>query len=437
MRKGKGKNNYNDEIAAIEKAVEKADDDALRRALEESNKQKKLAPLLLTPRTNTAFGSILSERAIDGQEEALQKYQYLKSVGKQNENNSRRSLSPIAANNSNLTRLTESAKRTGITLPPLYLQVNPSDADEFGFTPRTAATIKLLVSPRAIAGQEKALKEIKNAPKKAHTLSPLFLPKTELGFTQSDADEFGFTPRTTADQIARLQQFEQHGPKFVDIVEDEAYLSLVAKCQADPFMIMGYQNGHPNLYYESDWKIKKERTLFIGRIYIPREENLNDRKYTRYPNQLMSNTDGKTIVNLSLHNWAFGMHYWHDKINNNYPEMNRNIIIQMSNPNGISEVESNGGPKTDFFSISTALKSISYSVHGSSYSPDTGVLALDDNKRNCICQIMIENGPTLRLSFYRDKDDYKINTRGGTRKRRRQTKRRQTKRRQTKRRQRL
>ena len=365
MSKGTNNYNYNDEIAAINKAVEKADDNDLRRALEKSNNQIKLAPLLLTP--------------------------------------------------------------------------------------RTADNIELLVSPRAIAGQEEALKKIKNAQKKAHTLSPLFLPKKALGITSSladkfeltsradefgltsRADEFGLTPSTIAAQIDRLRQFEQQrGPKFVDIVEDEAYLSLVAKCQADPFMIMGYQNGHPNLFYESKWSAVGNDS-FLGYIYIPREPDLNNRKYTRYPNKFMSNTDGKTIVNLSLHNWAFGMNYWHDKINNDYQDMNRNVRIQMSRLGGISKVESSV-EDADFFSISETPKSIPYLVHGSSYSPDTGVIALDEKKDVCFCLITIQDSLVLAIYFLRDKDKYDI-AYGGTRKRRRQTKRRQTKRRQTKRRQ--
>lgn len=323
--------------------------------------------------------------------------------------------------------------------PPLLPLIKIQGNHANGLTPRTSASIESLVTPRAYKDQARRLLEIekintglKKAPKTAHKPAGITLPPLIL----RTAAEFGFTPRTAADQIAGLRQFEQqHGPKFVNIVEDEAYLSLVAKCITDPFMIMGYQNGRPNLHYESTWKINNNKNIFIGRIYIPKEEDLNDRKYTRYPNQLMSNTDGKTIVNLSLHNWAFGMHYWHDKINNNYPAMYRDVsIIMVSNETGVSEVERTV-EDADFFSISKTPKSIPYLVHDSSYSPDTGVLALDDNKHTCICQIIIENGPTLKLIFYRNKVDYNLNTSGGTRKRHRQTKRRQTKRRQTKRRQ--
>ena len=349
--------------------------------------------------------------------------------------------------------------------PPLLPLIKIQGNHANGLTPRTSASIESLVTPRAYKDQARRLLEIekintglhhlsfntslsgaemtgleplflKKAPITAHKPAGITLPPLSLQVNPSLTAEFGLTPRTTAAQIAGLQQFEKRGPKFVDIVEDEAYLSLVAKCMADPFMIMGYQNGRPNLHYESTWKIINNKKIFIGRIYIPREEDLNDRKYTRYPNQLMSNTDGKTIVNLSLHNWALGMHYWHDKINNNYPTMNRKIIIQMPYLDGISEVESSV-EGADFFSISKTPKSIPYLVHDSSYSPDTGVLALDDNKHTCICHIIIENGPTLKLIFYRNKVDYNLNTSGGTRKRHRQTKRRQTKRRQTKRRQRL
>lgn len=253
------------------------------------------------------------------------------------------------------------------------------------------------------------------------------LPLISSEVDQITAAEFGFTPRTAADQIKALQQIEQqHGPKFVNIVEDDAYLLLVEKCMNDPFMIMGYQNGYPNLHYESTWKETNKKNTFIGRIYIPREENLNDRKYTRYPNPLMSNTDEKTIVNLSLHNWAFGMYYWNDK--SKHSKKIIDVSIHMSDETGVSEVESTV-ENADFFSISKILKSIPYLVHDSSYSPDTGVLALDDKIDKCLCKIAIENGPILKLIFYRDKDDYKLSI-GGTRKRRRQSKRRQSKRQQ-------
>ncbi len=262
----------------------------------------------------------------------------------------------------------------------------------------------------------------------------LKLPLISSEVDQITAAEFGFTPRTAANQIKALQQIEQqHGPKFVNIVEDKAYLSLVEKCLNDPFMIMGYQNGYPNLHYESTWeKEEGKENTFIGRIYIPIEDDLNKRKYTRYPNPLMSNTDGKTIVNLSLHNWAFGLHYWHDNNNKKNSVNQIDINIKMSDTLGVSEVESTVDD-AGFFSISKTQKSIPYIVHDSSYSPDTGVLALDGYK--CACEIKIENGPILALVFYRDKDDYVRNSKiGGTRKRRRQTKRRQSKRRQTKRR---
>jgi len=312
--------------------------------------------------------------------------------------------------------------------PPLLPLIKIQENHANGLTPRTSASIESLVTPRAYTDQARRLQEFANTPKTARKQAGITLPPLT---SRTAADEFGLTSRTAADQIAELRRIEQqHGPKFVNIVEDKAYLSLVAKCMTDPFMIMGYQNGRPNLHYESKWKIMNEGKTFIGRIYIPREEDLNHRKYTRYPNQLMWNTDGKTIVNLSLHNWAFGMHYWHDKINNNYPKMNRKISIKMSNLDGISEVERTV-EDADFFSISKTPKSIPYLVHDSSYSPDTGVLALDDNKHTCICQIIIENGPTLKLIFYRNRDLYIENTSGGTRKKRRQTKRRQTKCRQS------
>ena len=262
----------------------------------------------------------------------------------------------------------------------------------------------------------------------------LKLPLKSSQVDSKTAYEFGLTPRGAAAQITALQQIgEQHGPKFVYIDDkDEAYLALVAKCLADPFMIMGYQNGHNNLHYESTWKKEEgNENTFIGRIYIPIEDDLNDRKYTRYPNPLMSNTDGKTIVNLSLHNWAFGLHSWHDKKKTSKKQID--INIKMTKSIGVSEVESTVS-NPDFSSISETQKSIPYILHGSAYSPDTGVLALHGDK--CACEIEIENGPILAIVFYRDKDDYdsQIAQIGGTRKRRRQTKRRQSKRRQTKRR---
>jgi len=257
----------------------------------------------------------------------------------------------------------------------------------------------------------------------------LKLSPISLQVDSKTAHEFGLTPSSAADQINRFQQFEKHGQKIVKIVEDVAYLSLQAKCLDDPFMIMGYQNGHTNLHYESTWE-KEEENIFIGRIYIPKDDDPNNRKYTRYPHPFMSNTVGKTIVNLSLHNWAFGMYYWKKKSQSSEKEIDVNI--KMSDTLGVSEVEKTE-KKADFYSISKTQKLIKYTIHDFSYSPDTGVLALDGD--TCRCKIEIENGPTLILIFYRNKDDYDRTSKiGGTRKRRRQTKRRKSKRRQTKRR---
>lgn len=295
---------------------------------------------------------------------------------------------------------------------------------------------ELRMSKKDIEAQLQELERYNPDLKKASE-TRLKLPLKSSQVDSKTAYEFGLTPRGAAAQITALQQIqEQHGPKFVYIDDkDQAYLALVAKCLADPFMIMGYQNGHNNLHYESTWKKEegKENT-FIGMIYIPKEDDLNDRKYTRYPNPLMSNTDGKTIVNLSLHNWAFGLHSWHDNNNKKNSENQIDINIKMPRKRGVSEVESTVS-NPDFFSISETQKSIPYIVHDSAYSPDTGVLALDDAHHICLCNIEIENGPILRLSFYRNIDNYEHNSQiGGTRKRRRQTKRRQSKRRQTKRR---
>ena len=175
------------------------------------------------------------------------------------------------------------------------------------------------------------------------------------------------------------------------------------------FMIMGYQNGHPNLLYKSIWSESESDGIstFTGDIYIPKEVDINNRKYTRYPNSSMLNVDGKTIVNISLHRWA---NIW-DEDNNvplNVISQSRDsgskfLSIQMADAYGVEEVI--GPADADFSSISLDKKEILYirhGQHGMSFSPDTGVIALVDKVENPNCSISVidpMDGRTLKLKL--------------------------------------
>ena len=225
-------------------------------------------------------------------------------------------------------------------------------------------------------------------------------------------NEWGLSKEEIQEQLQGLEKYNNNKIVIVDKDSDE-YVNLEYESMKMPFMIMGYQNGNPNLLYKSIWSESKsdDISMFTGDIYIPNEVDINNRKYTRYPNSSMLNVNGKTIVNISLHRWA---NIW-DEDNNvplNVISQSRDsgskfLSIQMTDAKGVDEVIGPDG--ADFKSISLTKKEILYmrhGIHGMSFSPDTGVIALDDNDLNPSCSIIVRD-PTdgrtlkLKLNFHR------------------------------------
>ena len=256
------------------------------------------------------------------------------------------------------------------------------------------------------------------------------------------------SPSEMEAQIQAYTQFNK-GRKIVEINENSGeYLDLLFDNLSKPFMVMGYQNGEPNIFYESiywHYRTQSYEQRYICHIYIPRDIDKNNRQYTRYPNPTMLDVDGKTIVNISLHRWA---NIWDDNKNiplgNNTHEdsAEKNLLIYMTETNGVDEVL--GDENAEFTSISEKEKSVPYMRHGNrgmAFSPDTGVIALDDSVDNPNCIINITDPTDERklqifIDIYRTYDGYKKRiTYGGKSRRRRNTRKlRRNKRRQTKRR---
>ena len=207
-------------------------------------------------------------------------------------------------------------------------------------------------------------------------------------------------------------------------------------------MIMGYQNGEPNLLYKSKWvdsTIAGGIPTYTGHIYIPEEFDITKRQFTRYPNPTMLYVDGKTIVNISLHRWA---NIWDDTeniplgiINDTMDSGQKSLSIYMTDQNGVEEVF--GTKDADFTSISLIETPVLYMRHGErgmAFSPDTGVIALDDSNKNPSCTIHVTDKTdgrqlVLVLNFHRQElnpggKSRRRNTRKPRKHRRRQTKRR-------------
>lgn len=273
--------------------------------------------------------------------------------------------------------------------------------------------------------------EIAQSPSASDTL---WSPRNELSPSEMDA------------QIQAYEQFNK-GRKIVKIDENSPeYLKLLSENLAMPFMVMGYQNGAPNILYKtivwSDDILPDSSRIIVAKVFIPIEIDKDNRQFTRYPNPTMLNVDGKIIINISLHNWA---NIWDD--NKNIPlaeEGKKSLNISMLYYYGVEEVI--GTKDANFISISKEEKLVPYMRHeksGSAFSPDTGVIAIDDNygvndQYNPMCDLYVTDptdGRKLRLvlSFVRYYENYE--TKGGKSRRRRITRKpRRNKRRQTKRR---
>jgi hypothetical protein len=238
----------------------------------------------------------------------------------------------------------------------------------------------------------------------------------EWGMSSRD-NEWGMSPREMEEQRKAISQMTNtKDTVYVDENSNE-YDNLLFKNMRYPFMIMGYQNGQPNLFYETECKQLYKPSIngeiyecesYECKIFIPREADINDRKFTRYPNPTMLNVDGKTIVNISLHQWA---NIWDD--NNNRPlgqtntEMTsgqKSLKIYMANTKGVEEVKGTEG--ADFTSISLEEKPILYMRHGDfgmAFSPDTGVIALNNKEYPIHCSIHVTDptdGRKLLLILY-------------------------------------
>ena len=240
--------------------------------------------------------------------------------------------------------------------------------------------------------------------------------KNELRMSSRD-NEWGMSPREMEEQRKAISQMtNKKDTVYVDENSDE-YISLLNINMRYPFMIMGYQNGQPNLFYETEC-IQLYKPSINGEIYecesyeckifIPREADINDRKFTRYPNPTMLNVDGKTIVNISLHQWA---NIWDDDNNRPLGQTNtemtsgqKSLNIYMANTKGVEEVKGTEG--ADFTSISLEEKPILYMRHGDfgmAFSPDTGVIALNNKENPIHCSIHVTDptdGRKLLLLLY-------------------------------------
>ena len=230
----------------------------------------------------------------------------------------------------------------------------------------------------------------------------------------SHKNEWGMSPREMEEQIKALSKMtNKKDTVYVDENSVE-YKELHDKNNFDPFMIMGYQNGQPNLLYKTVCKKVNFRYNIFNvetyrcKIFIPREADINDRKFTRYPNPTMLNVDGKTIVNISLHQWA---NIWNETNDEDNPGQ-KSLNIYMYNTEGVEEVK--GTKDADFTSISLEENPILYMRHGDFgmlYSPDTGVIALDDKEDKPYCDIRITDPSDGRimiliLKFYRNEEDF-------------------------------
>lgn len=266
-------------------------------------------------------------------------------------------------------------------------------------------------------------------------------------------NEWGLSQQEIKQQIKALTQIYASkretalNPEYIKTVmideNSDEYLNLIKENLSMPFMIMGYQNGEPNLLYKSEWDnfiSADDIPTSIGHIYIPEEDvDITERKFTRYPNPTMLNVNGKTIVNISLHRWA---NIWND--DNNIPlgtindaknSGQKSLSIYMTDTNGVEEVIGTEG--ADFTSILLDETPVLYMRHGErgmAFSPDTGVIALDDSNKNPSCTIHVTDptdGRKLILVLYFHRQELKP---GGKSRRRNTRKPRKHQRRRTKRR---
>ena len=252
--------------------------------------------------------------------------------------------------------------------------------------------------------------------------------------------EWRMSKKEKEEQLKEFEKYNNHRIVIVNEDSDE-YVNLSIENLGKPFMIMGYQNGQPNLLYKSLWYESESDGIqtFTGHIDIPREVDNNNHKFTRYPNPSMLNVDGKTIVNISLHLWA---NIWDEDdnvplgtVSETHDSGSKFLLIQMTDAHGVEKVF--GTEDADFTSISLVEKEVLYMRHGErgmSFSPDTGVIALVNKENNPSCIINVID-PTdgreliLVLHFHR-KPELPVpggkprRTRKSRKNRRRQTKRR-------------
>jgi len=173
----------------------------------------------------------------------------------------------------------------------------------------------------------------------------------------------------------------------------QKYNKLKEENLSQPFFIMGYENGYKNKYYKHIFKEQpSDGHNFECDIYIPRDPKLNRKSFIQ----------GGTIVNLSLHYWALRREAL--RYNENGTTIDtKNILINMTKSNGIMKVSS----EKDIYLIpKNVSREIIYMMHHNSFSPDTGVIVLDDGDDTPSCSIDVVD-PTdnrilkLKLNFFR------------------------------------
>lgn len=297
------------------------------------------------------------------------------------------------------------------------------------------------------------VRQTQNYPEETRNIGPnIGLPPSRLTTAQLKqmgllvssprSNEWGSAQEEMEEQRQALAQFNKKNTLVTVDENSNEYINLLYENFSMPFMIMGYQNGEPNLLYKSVWvnsTIARGIPTYTGDIYIPLEADINNRQFTRYPNSTMLNVAGKTIVNISLHRWA---NIWDDDnniplgtINDTKDSGQKSLHIYMPVQNGVEEVIGTEG--ADFTSISLLEAPVLYMRHGErgmAFSPDTGVIALDDNVNPSSCTIHVTD-PTdsrqlvLVLNFHRREQkpggkSRRRNTRKPRRNQRRRTKRR-------------
>jgi len=214
-------------------------------------------------------------------------------------------------------------------------------------------------------------------------------------------------------------------PRGQTAKEAEAYNLLKTEQIIQPFFIMGYQNGKVNKYYKHIFKkTPPNNYIYECDIYVPRNPDSN-----RKPIESMGDMTHKTVVNLSLHYWALRRDA--ERYDENGNQVNqKNLDMYIKSQKGLVPISGEG-----FFPISFNVATpIPYLMHHNSFSPDTGVIVLDDNEDNPTCTIYVTD-PTdsrqliLVLHFHRQElkpggKSRRRNTRKPRRNQRRRTKRR-------------